>query len=110
MGFQIFCNNKGCFKSQEPKLNISTNEVHCSECHGVISNISDFTKRQMKSMGQITKIAQAQEAFSVKCTSCNFNGVPIIKQQKAFCSNCSKEIKISPVFINIIKNKQNDSD
>lgn len=106
MGFLLFCNNKGCFKQQEPKLDVSTNEVHCAECNGIITNITDFTKKQMKALGQIAKAVKTQEAFSIKCNSCNFAGVPTIKQNKAFCSNCNKEMKVSPVFMNLIKQKK----
>jgi hypothetical protein len=48
MAFMMTCNNRGCGKTNEPKLDVTLNEVFCSECDQVISNVSPFTKNGMK--------------------------------------------------------------
>ncbi len=104
MPFNIQCDNKGCCKQQQPLLNVSTNEVICSECDKPILNVTDFTKRQMKQMGQISRGAKKQQAFSVKCNHCNKDGQPVLNDEKAMCAFCNKEINLSGPFLNILKN------
>jgi ribosomal protein L34E len=99
MAFIIYCNQKGCGKDQEPSLDIETNEVICSECGKVITGITEFTKVQMKSMGQVKRNVGKRQAFSVKCQSCNKENPPLVKKGKIFCSLCSLEITdLSPFF------------
>jgi len=107
--FSINCNNKGCFKTQEPKLKIDTNEVICSECGGTISNVSDFTKRQMKSLGQVVKESAQKKAFAVKCDSCKTSDTPIVENDAFICKKCKQKINISPIFANILRNNIKDA-
>ena len=102
MPFLLNCNNKGCFKKQNSLLNPETNEVICGECGMPISGISDFTKRQMKSMGEIIK-ENKKEKFSVRCNSCNKSGTPEQSDNKYVCKFCKKDLNLSPIFINMLK-------
>lgn len=91
--FLIYCDRKGCGKDQEPLLDVSTNEVICSECGGEIKSVTSFTKVQMKSMGQIKRAEKKQQAFAVKCQGCNRMAAPNISlENKILCSMCSVEI------------------
>lgn len=104
MPFTIQCDNKGCCKQQEALLDTSTNEVICAMCDRPIKNVTEFTKRQMKQIGQILKEAKKQQPFSVKCNNCNKDGQPKLSQDdKAFCAFCQKEISLSKPFLMVLK-------
>ena len=103
MAFLINCDNKGCHKLNEPQLDTNSNEVICSECGGIIKNISSFTKHQMKAMGQIVKNSAKQKPFAIKCEKCNNIDTPILKNNKLICSKCNAESKVTPTFDKLIK-------
>lgn len=97
MPFSINCNNKGCFKQQEPVLNTVTNEVECSECGRPITNVTHFVKVQMKSLGQTKKYAKS--AFSVRCEKCKTNALPKLgANDKLVCVGCGVELIVSKPF------------
>lgn len=90
--FIVNCDNKGCMKPQAARLEVSSDEVLCAECGNVIKNITSFTKRQLKSLGQTTKRAKTTQTYSVKCSSCEASGVPKIEKDKITCAACKKEL------------------
>lgn len=102
----IYCNQKGCGKDQEPKLDITTNEVICSECGKSITNVTEFAKKTMKTLGQIKRHEKKQQAFSVKCNTCNKENPPKINEKKLIvCSLCDQELTHIPKpFQQVIRN------
>jgi ribosomal protein L34E len=106
MAFVTYCNNKGCNKEQAPLLDVSTNEVLCSECDRPITTISSFAKNNLKSLGQTTDKAKVRQSFGVKCDSCNKEGQPIIEKDCLRCTYCSKPLtNISKTFENMLRTR-----
>ncbi len=93
------CDNKGCLKSQAAKLELVSNTVICEECGGIITNITNFTKNTLKTLGQTTQKRKTNDTFSVKCNKCEAEGAPILEQNKLMCKTCKQEItNISATF------------
>lgn len=102
--FRVFCDNKGCRKEVEPLLDKSDNKIYCPECNNVINNVTEFMKNQMVSLGQIKRQQKKQQAFSVKCISCQKENPPILKKGKLYCQICDTEItNLSAPFAHSIK-------
>lgn len=102
----MYCNNKGCGKESEVLLNTNTEDVYCGECGETIQNVSHFTKTTLRTLGQIQRETK-QQAFSVKCNSCQKNVVPKLNDKdQVFCSNCNTHLDyISKPYIQAIKFK-----
>jgi NMD protein affecting ribosome stability and mRNA decay len=100
MGFNIQCDNKGCHKYQEPKLDVETNEALCDECGEPIKSVTIFAKTQMRHMGQIYRGAEKkQQAFAVTCKACNKHGRPKVANQKdLMCAFCGVELELAGPF------------
>jgi rRNA maturation endonuclease Nob1 len=97
MGILITCDNKGCYDSMEPLLNINTNEVICSSCGKPIQSVTQFMKIQLKSLGQTTKTQKSNQAYAVKCSSCGLVAQPAVTPQGAItCSRCGSQIENLP--------------
>ena len=97
MGILITCDNKGCYDSMEPLLNINTNEVICSSCGKPIQSVTQFMKIQLKSLGQTTKSQKSNQAYAVKCSSCGLVAQPTVTPQGAItCSRCGSQIENLP--------------
>lgn len=95
--FLIYCDNKGCGKDNEPTLDLSTNQVMCSECGKEIKSVTLFTKNQMKAIGQIKRAEKKQQAFAVKCQGCNRMAAPkIAADSKIMCSMCGAHLTNLP--------------
>ena len=100
----VYCNNKGCGKEQEPLLDVSDNEVYCSECGGNIKEVTVFAKTQMRSMGQIKRERRVQQAFAVACSPCKLAATPMLIDKKLCCPKCKTEhTNISKPMIAAIK-------
>lgn len=93
MGFVMYCDNKGCGKSQEPYLDKETDQVYCAECGETIKNVTQFAKNSMRGMSQFKKTVKAQQAFSVKCESCSKTAQPKLLKKTLLCPHCGKEHK-----------------
>jgi hypothetical protein len=99
MGFLIQCDNKKCREFQEPVLDKDTDDVHCSQCDGVIDHVSIFAKRQMRANGQIKRESVPKQAFAVKCVSCEKIMCPQLIEEKSdgqatsklVCPSCGEE-------------------
>jgi ribosomal protein L34E len=106
MGFLIACNNKGCGQMQSAYLDKETNEAYCSICDRVISNVSDFTKRSMRSLAQYRP--KEKETFAVKCAACNKEGRPKLINDQVVCGKCDELVtNLTPFFISMLKEKLN---
>lgn len=100
MGFNIQCDNKGCHKYQEPKLNVETNEALCDECGQPIKSVTKFAKTTMRSLGQIYRGAEKQkQAFAVQCKACNKHGRPkVVNGKDLACVHCGAELELAGPF------------
>jgi len=100
MGFLICCDNKGCFQNMEPMLDTNTDEVICTECGKIIKSVTNFTKTQMKSLGQTKKAPPPSKAFSVECRFCGAVAPPIKKGKQVYCSSCQRHMDfLTPAFV-----------
>lgn len=82
------CTNKGCCKQMEPFIDPKTDKVHCSICDGELTNVTHFTKTQMKSLKQFRK--KNSVAFGVKCNFCGKEDRPLLVQNDIVCPSCKK--------------------
>lgn len=89
MSFSVYCNNKGCGKTQIPLLDTDTNEVICSECNKSINSITSFAKAQMKAMGLVKKASATRQAFAVGCKACKKSATPVVKDNVLTCCSCN---------------------
>lgn len=71
-------------------LNVETNEVMCTECGENISNISEFTKLSMKSIGDIYR-PRKKKAFVFKCLTCKDDVEAVMKDGVVVGKGCSQE-------------------
>ena len=104
MPFSMICNNRGCGKQNEPYLDLKDDKVYCSLCNQEMTNVTSFTKIQMKSLKQFkTKVV---ESFAVKCDKCGKEARPKIALDDIVCSGCNKPLdKLSIPFKNMLKEK-----
>lgn len=105
MAFSTFCTNKGCGKIQEPYIDPQTNKVFCSACDGEISNLTQFTKNQMKMSKQFRK--KEPKPFAVKCGKCGREERPkLAPKDDIVCGACGQSLdNLSPIFKNMLKDK-----
>jgi len=105
MAFTTNCTNKGCYKFQEPYLDLTTNKPHCSECDKEILNISSFAIAQMKSSKQFKKPEKVP--FSVKCNKCNATKRPMLHNNgEVICGSCKQPLdNVSDHFKEMLKEK-----
>jgi len=99
------CNNKGCGKVVAATLDLTTNQVICPECKKEITNITNFTKHQLKSLGQVIKKNKCELAWALTCPTCNVRMQPSIKSKKIYCSKCDDCLdgKIATAYEHAIK-------
>lgn len=72
----------------EPYIDISNDKVYCSKCDGEMTNVTYFTKVQMKTLKQFK--VKTQKSFSVKCQSCGKEDRPILNKEDILCPSCKK--------------------
>lgn len=90
MPFLMFCDNKGCGKDQEPLLDLSDDQVYCTNCGNAIKQVTPFAKTQMRALGQIKRTKKAQSAFAIACEDCKTVSQPILQNEKLACPHCKK--------------------
>ena len=103
MAFLLNCDNKGCNKVSEAKLDVNSNQVICSECGGEIKNVSSFAKNQMKALGQTMKSAAKQKPYAVKCGNCDETDTPKLENNKIVCVKCGAPSKMSAPFEKMLR-------
>ncbi len=86
--FSMNCTTKGCYKQMEPYIDPKTDKVYCSICDGELTNVTHFTKVQMKSLKQYRQ--KASVAFGIKCNSCGKEDRPIVVGKDIVCPGCKK--------------------
>lgn len=99
--FALQCTHKGCYKFQHPVLDLETNEIHCSDCDGVLTNVSPFIKQQLKIEKQIRKRAKKPKHFAVKCSVCSEFETPKVKDNELMCGACDAELQVTTFFKNL---------
>jgi DNA-directed RNA polymerase subunit M/transcription elongation factor TFIIS len=104
MGFATNCDNKGCGAYMEPLLDKEQDQVICSKCGKELKNITTFAKQQLGFLGQVVKNITSKQAFAVVCKFCNNQQKPTIKNDKAYCKKCGKELNLPSPVIYAIKN------
>lgn len=116
MGFSIICEKKGCGKSIEPLLDPETNKVYCP-CDDMceITQLTDFAKRQMVSLGQLKNKTKERKAFSIKCPGCLREATPklktdirdekgLLQPSQLHCPYCdAQHVHLSPPFAQVLK-------
>jgi hypothetical protein len=96
------CETKGCRQKTEAKLNVETNEVICDECGNVISNITRFTKKALKDLGQILR-SHSKQPFQALCKTCNASRQLFIEDEKAYCKKCNTQVHVTAAFLRGLK-------
>ncbi len=95
--FLINCDNKGCGKNTQAVLSLEDNLVYCADCERTISNITIFTKAQLKNLKQIKR--PKKESFSAKCHMCANEALPKLIDDKLCCAKCKTHlVKIPKPF------------
>lgn len=92
--FLINCTNKGCGKNTQAVIDLSDSQVYCAACDRTITNITQFTKAQLKNLKQIRR--PKKETFSAKCHSCGYEALPVLKQDKLYCGKCATHLSKIP--------------
>lgn len=104
MAFVMYCSNKGCGKETEPLLDLSSDEVFCSNCGKAIEAVTSFAKTSMKTLGQIKRAAKAQQAFSVVCANCKHQAQPKLESNLLVCPHCSRAHQnLAAPYVAVIK-------
>ena len=98
----IDCTTKGCLKKSEAKLDVEKDQVICDECGNPIDNITKFTKKALKSLGQVVRI-KSKQAFQALCKNCNDSRELYIKEDKAYCKSCNTQVFVSAAFLQGLK-------
>jgi rRNA maturation endonuclease Nob1 len=84
------CTNKGCGEVMEPYLDPKNDKVYCSKCDKEISNVTHFTKIQMKMLKQFKQ--KKVISFAVKCKNCEKEERPKLVGEDIVCGSCKKPL------------------
>ena len=107
MGFLTVCNNHCKFRrgTVEASLDLESNAAVCNYCHEELTNINDFAKETMKSLGYILK-NNKKSSFLFKCLECNKTVSCSYESEKVCGSDCElKKCKfnITEEMISVLK-------
>lgn len=95
--FLIHCDNKGCGKNTQAVFSVEDNQVYCADCDKTITNVTQFTKAQLKNLKQIKR--PKKESFSAKCHACSHEALPLLIDDKLTCAKCNTHlVKIPKPF------------
>jgi hypothetical protein len=86
--FSTNCTHKNCYKNMTPYIDPKTDKVYCEVCDNELTNITYFTKSQMKALKQYKK--KSTTSFSVKCSSCGKEDRPSFTDKDVICPFCKK--------------------
>lgn len=92
------CTTKGCLQKTEAKLDLDTNEVICDECGNKIENVTRFTKKALKDLGQIVR-NKSRQPFQALCKNCNANRELFIEEGRAYCKTCNTQVHVTAAFL-----------
>jgi Zn finger protein HypA/HybF involved in hydrogenase expression len=95
--FLIHCDNKGCGKNTQAVINNEDNQVYCADCDKTITNVTQFTKAQLRNLKQVKR--PKKESFSAKCHVCSHESLPKLVDDKLICGKCATHlVKIPKPF------------
>lgn len=112
--FLIYCTNKGCGKNTLAVIDLVDSQVYCADCDKTITNVTQFTKAQLKNLKQIKR--PKKESFSAKCHVCTHEALPRLVDNQLCCAKCNTHlVKIPKPFEILTKEailvkKKEDSD
>jgi hypothetical protein len=95
------CTTKGCLQKTEAKLD-SNGDVICDECGNVIPNITKFTKKTLKDLGQVLR-SRSKQPFQANCPNCNKSSPLFIEENKAYCRTCNTQVYVTAAFLRGLK-------
>jgi hypothetical protein len=98
--FLINCDNKGCGKNTQAVINLEDNQVYCADCDKTITNVTQFTKAQLKNLKQIKRAKK--ESFSAKCHACSNESLPKLVGDKLCCTKCNTHLVKIPKSFEIL--------
>ena len=98
----LTCTTKGCLNLTEAKLDLTDNKVYCDDCGNEIANVTEYTKKALKSIGQVIR-HKHKEAFQTFCKNCNTSRSLYVKDDKAYCKSCDYQIQVTPAFLHGLK-------
>lgn len=99
----IDCTTRGCMHKTEAKLNTQTNEVICEDCGNPIENITVYTKKALKDVGQILR-NNTKQPFQTLCKTCNvMRTLYVDGEDRAFCKTCHTQVHINAAFLRGLK-------
>ena len=88
----------------EPYLDPKDDKVYCSICDKEISNVTHFTKIQMKTLKQYKE--KKVISFAVKCQKCGKEDRPKLVDDDIVCRFCKKPLDhLSEPFKIMLKQK-----
>lgn len=94
----LTCDNNGCMKQSEAKLDTETLEVICQECHKPIKNVTEIMKRVLKGSGQVVR-GDTKKTFMMACMQCHANRQVVLDENNnTVCKICGFEIKVYPTM------------
>ena len=98
--FLLQCDNKGCGKITQALYCLDDNLVYCVDCDKSITNITIFTKNQLKTSKQIKR--PKKESYSYKCHICGHQARPKLENDKLLCAKCDIHLSKMPKSFEII--------
>lgn len=104
MAMSVFC--KTCKNLSDICLDKNDNNVYCVECDTKITDVTVFVKNNLKASNLFRQPKKTNSAFETICSYCNKKGKPFVKDNKAFCFDCKKEIKLSSHFLTALLNSK----
>lgn len=106
----IDCTTKGCLQKTEAKLDVAANEIICDACGNKIENVTKYTKKALKDMGQIIR-NNTKQPFQAFCKHCNGNmQLYVDAEDRAFCKNCNSQVHITAAFLRGLKEHLENKD
>jgi len=94
----LTCTTKGCLQQSEAKLNRETDEVLCGACGKPITNVTEYTKKTLGFLGQVTRTAE-HKPFQVKCRKCAAMRDIKLAGDVVHCATCGSQLQMSAAFM-----------
>lgn len=90
MAFSMQCVHKGCADHMDPYIDPKEDKVYCSSCNRELTNVTYFTKVQLKNLKQFKP--KTVVSFAVKCNNCGKEDRPKVVKDDIVCKSCNKAI------------------
>lgn len=94
--FRLEC--KKCKRiSQDSYYDKQLDKVMCSECGESIDDVPPTTKRSLIGVGKVIN-SQPKSSYMIECKACGKTGLPGLKDNELYCSNCGAKIEVTEFF------------